>query len=103
MHSAGLKISAQASTTLMRPATIRSASLRREAFSLGKSLLDRVHVRAKGRRIAQFGPGAIDEAFDPRSLVCRQIVHGGDIAWREGGRETFFHPFLEPAAFIVRS
>ena len=29
------------------------------------------------------------------SLVARQIVHDDDVAFREGGDETFFHPFLE--------
>src|SRR5271166_6022594 len=33
MHSAGLKISAQASRAIRRPATVRSAILRRKAFS----------------------------------------------------------------------
>jgi hypothetical protein len=33
--------------------------------------------------------------FDPRSFVGRQIVHDDDIALREGGNQTFPHPFLE--------
>ena len=64
-------------------------------LQLRKGLLDRVHVRAVGRQISQFGPCGFDELFDPRSLVGRQIVHDDDIALREGGKETFFHPFLE--------
>ena len=64
-------------------------------LQLRKSLLDRVHVRAVGRLISQFGPCGFYELFDPRSLVGRQIVHDDDIALREGGNQTFFHPFLE--------
>ena len=37
MHSADLKMSAQASSALIRPATVRSAILRRKAFSFEKA------------------------------------------------------------------
>ncbi len=37
MHSADLKMSAQASSALIRPATVRSAILRRWAFSFEKA------------------------------------------------------------------
>src|SRR5208282_5359411 len=47
------------------------------------------------RQIWQFGPCGFYELFNPRSLVGRQIVHDDDIALREGGNQTFFHPFLE--------
>src|SRR5271165_2868710 len=40
-------------------------------LQLRKSLLDRVHVRAVGRQISQFGPCGFYELFDPRSL-CGQ-------------------------------
>ena len=64
-------------------------------FQLGVGFFDRVHVGAVGRQISQLGPGAVYELLDPRPLVGGQIVHDDDIAWREGGNEAFFHPFLE--------
>src|SRR5208282_4633520 len=66
-----------------------------EGLQLGIGLFDRVHVGAVRRQISQFGSGRLYELLDPRSLVARQIVHDDDVAFREGGDETFFHPLLE--------
>ena len=56
---------------------------------------DRVHVGAVRWQISQFGSGRLYELLEPGSLVARQIVHDDDVAFREGGDETFYHPFLE--------
>ena len=64
-------------------------------LQLGEGLLDRVHVGAVGRQIAQFGAGGLDEFFDSRPFMGGQIVHDDDIARRERWDETCFHPFLE--------
>ena len=61
MHSAGWKISARASRAISRPATVRSAILRRKGLQLGKGLFDRVHVGAVRRQISQFGSGRLYE------------------------------------------
>src|SRR5208337_3583490 len=66
-------------------------------LQLRKSLLDRVHVRAVGRQISQFGPCGFYELFDPRSLVGRQIVHDDDIALREGGNQSRSKAWTLPA------
>jgi len=58
-------------------------------------LFDGVHVGTVGRQISQLGSNRFDELLDTRPLVARQIVHDDDVAFRERGRETFFHPFLE--------
>ena len=54
-----------------------------------------VRAAAVRRQISRFGSGHLYELLDPGSLVARQVVHDGDVAFREGGHETFFHPFLE--------
>ena len=81
--------------TLSRPATVRSAILRRKAFSLELGLFDGVHVGAVRWQISQFGSGRLYELLGPGSFVARQIVHDDDVAFREDGHKTFFHPFLE--------
>ena len=66
-----------------------------EGLQLGIGLFDWVHVGAVRRQISQFGSGGLYELLDPGSLVARQIVHDDDVAFREGGSQTLFHPFLE--------
>ena len=64
-------------------------------FQLGIGLFDRVHVRAVGRQVSQFGSGSFYELLDPRPLVAREIVQDDDVAWREHGDEALLHPVLE--------
>jgi hypothetical protein len=36
-----------------------------------------------------------DEFLDSEAFVAGEVVHVDDIAWRECGREAFFHPLLK--------
>ena len=86
---------AQVSSAFIRPVTVRSAILRRKALSFEIGFFDGVHVGAVRGQISQLGSRRLNELLDPWSLVARQIVHDDDVAFRERGNETFFHPFLE--------
>jgi hypothetical protein len=79
----------------MRPATVRSAVLREARPSAWNKPFRSGSCRGcKAADIAiRLRPP--DELLDPFSLVARQIVPDDDVAFREGGDETFFHPFLE--------
>ena len=80
----------------MRPATVRSAILRRKALSLGEGFFDGVHIRTVGWEISQLRARRLDELLDPRPLVSREIVHDDDLAGRERGDEACLQPILEP-------
>src|SRR5271166_6713692 len=69
--------------------------LAQEGLELREGFFDGVHVGTVRGQISQLGSRRLNELLNPWSLVARQIVHHDDVAFRERGNETFFHPFLE--------
>ena len=89
-------MSAQASRARIRPATVRSAILRRNALSAWKRPFRSGSCRGcRAADSATRRPAAFMSCSTRGPLWLEQIVHNDDVAFRECGNETLLHPFLE--------
>ena len=79
---------------VQRPSTVRSAALP-AGFELGKGVLNRIEVRAIGRKVEKAGARRFDPLVRFLPLVARQIVHDDDIALAQLRREDALDIGLE--------
>jgi len=95
-------MSAQVSRARISAATVRSAILRKCAFSF-ENAFSIGFISGYRREVAQLGARGLDHLLDPRPLVGGQIVHDNDVAFRKRGNEAVFHHSSKRAALIGRS
>src|SRR5208282_2896735 len=104
MHSAGLKMSAQAFEGADQGGDGSLGDFAQEGFQLGIGLFDRVHVGAVRRQVSQLGFGRLYELLDPGSLVARKVVHDDETSSGESvGTRHFSTHSSNEAALIGRS
>ncbi len=58
-----------------------------QSLQLGEDLLDRIEVRAVGRKVEQLGPDRLDGLGHARHLVGLQVVEDDGVARSEHGHE----------------
>ena len=69
--------------------------LSQQGFELGEQLLDRIEVRAVGRKVAEARPCGLDQGGDLRSRMAGQVVHDDDVAGPEFWNEELLDIGLE--------
>lgn len=74
------------------------AAFPEQGFEAGEGLLDRIEVRAVGRKEAQCRTCCFDPIPDSRTLMARKIVHYDDVTGPQFRYENLGHVGLEPIA-----
>ena len=65
--------------------------LSEQGFELGEDLLDRVQIRAVGRKIHQRRSHVFDRFADAGHFVAGQVVHDDDVVLLQGGHQGSLH------------